>query len=106
VAAPVWHVDENMEDNDNERHYKVALMQADGKNELATESDMDSQYRGDPFPGATHNTTFNANSNPNSRSYYRRKDTSVSVTGISDSAEMMTMDVTVKPRRSPPKSNL
>lgn len=95
-----------MEDNDDERHYRVALMQADGKNELATRSRSGGQYAGDPFPGATHNTTFDANSNPNSRSYYGAKDTSVSVTRISDSAEVMTMDVTVKPKHTNRESNL
>ncbi|KAK0712043.1 immune inhibitor A peptidase M6-domain-containing protein [Lasiosphaeris hirsuta] len=92
----IFHVDDKVEDNDNELHYKFAMEQADGKNQLATEWKEGDQlpWPGDPFPGITH-VTFNANSEPNSRSY-AKKDTFVSVTRISDSAQTMTMDITVK----------
>lgn len=49
---------------------------------------------GDAFPGSANNRTFNAASNPGSKSY-GSVDTCVSVTSISDSAAVMTASVTV-----------
>jgi len=73
----IWHVDETIPDNDDERHYKVALMQADGKKQLEIAANRGDA--GDSFPGSTNNRVFDANSNPNSRSY-GGKDTRVAVT--------------------------
>ncbi|KAH8647929.1 immune inhibitor A peptidase M6-domain-containing protein, partial [Xylariales sp. PMI_506] len=89
----VWHVDDNMPDNTNERHYKVALMQADGLNQLSTSS-AGRGDPGDPFPGSTNNTSFNVASKPNSLDY-NNQDSQVTITNISSSKEVMTMDVTV-----------
>jgi immune inhibitor A len=86
-------VDDNVPDNHDELHYKVGLAQADGKNELATTWAPSDD--GDPYPGSTNNVTFNDTSNPNSRSYAQQK-TGVSISNISQSSRMMTMNIAVK----------
>ncbi|KAF7558265.1 hypothetical protein G7Z17_g44 [Cylindrodendrum hubeiense] len=87
-------LDDSVYTNDNENHYKVGLMQADGMNTLANKDA--SGDAGDPYPGTTHNVTFDEASQPSSRNY-DQKDTPVSVTRISDSDISMTMDITVVP---------
>jgi len=83
----VWHIDDSTEDNSNENHYKVALVQADGLRALETrESEGDD---GDPFPGSSGNRSFNGGSSPSSNSY-AGADTFVSITEISDPAPEMT----------------
>jgi len=89
----IWHIDENQPDNTNENHYKVALMQADGKRDL--ELDHNRGDAGDPYPGSSGNTAFNVNSNPNSKSY-AAQDSCVSVTGISASGPTMSGTVRVQ----------
>lgn len=91
----MWHIDDNVPNNTNERHYRVALMQADGLNQLAT-STAGRGDTGDPFPGSKRNTSFTAATNPNSHDYTNR-DSQVTITRISDSKEAMTMDVAVLP---------
>jgi immune inhibitor A len=63
----VWHIDDAVDGNSDERHYQVALEQADGRRDLeANRNDGDA---GDPFPGASRVTTFDDSSTPSSRSY-------------------------------------
>ncbi|KAK3616581.1 hypothetical protein LTR22_027018 [Elasticomyces elasticus] len=92
----LWHVDDAVSSNSDENHPKVALMQADGLNQLkikiAGRGDP-----GDPFPGSAHNTSFSATSNPNSKSY-GGADTLVSITNVSEASDDMTMDITVGTR--------
>jgi len=45
----VWHVDESRETNEDENHYLVGLIQADGSRDL--ENDVNRGDAGDPFPG-------------------------------------------------------
>lgn len=89
----VWHVDESISANTNEAHYKVALVQADGQKAL--EHGANRGDAGDPFPGTSHNATFNNSSNPNSRSYANLP-TCVAITAISPSAPVMTANVAVR----------
>ncbi|KAJ6089270.1 hypothetical protein N7467_004486 [Penicillium canescens] len=89
----VWHIDDSRDNNKDERHYKVALMQADGLNQLATNS-AGRGDSGDPFPGSTENKSFTFASNPNSRSYMG-DDSRVSITNISAPAPTMTLDIAV-----------
>jgi hypothetical protein len=84
-------VDEAQLDNKDETHYKVALMQADGLNQLAGAA----AGRGDPadpFPGTSNNTAFTGISSPNSQSY-AGVDTGVSITNIGVSGGNVIMDI-------------
>jgi len=88
----IWHVDENQEGNSDENHYLVALMQADGQRDL--EFDANRGDGGDPFPGWNANTSFTPDTTPSSGSY-AGQDTGVVVTEISDSADPMTITLSV-----------
>ena len=89
----IWHIDEAQPGNTDENHYKVALMQADGKRDM--ELDHNRGDAGDPYPGSSGNTTFNAMSTPNSNSY-ANQGTCVSVTGISASGPTMSAMVSIQ----------
>jgi immune inhibitor A len=89
----IWHIDESVPDNTNEAHYKVALIQADGKRDL--EFDHNRGDAGDPYPGSSGNANFNDGSTPNSKSYSGIP-TCVSLTGISAAAAMITANVVVR----------
>jgi immune inhibitor A len=95
----IWHIDEAIGTNSNENHPKVALEQADAKNDL--ESGRDRGDVGDPFPGSTSNTTFCYGSNPNSKSY-GDVDTEVCVENIPSSGATMKVDIKFKPGSEPP----
>jgi len=89
----IWHIDEAQSGNTDENHYKVALMQADGQRDM--ELDNNRGDAGDPYPGNAGNTSFNATSTPNSKSY-AGQDTCVSVVGISASGATMTATAAVR----------
>lgn len=89
----IWHVDDTISGNTNEAHPKVALMQADGLRQL--EAGTGRGDAGDPFPGAAVNRTFNATSNPSSKSY-GNVDTCVAVTAIGDPGPSMTARLQVR----------
>lgn len=88
----VWHVDENQEANTDENHYKVGLIQADGKRHL--ELARNRGDAGDPYPGSSSNTSLTSNSTPNTNSF-AGQDTCVSITAISASAATMTATLSV-----------
>jgi immune inhibitor A len=98
----VWHIDDSIYDNNNEFHPHVGLVQADGLNQLSFRGGSDA---GDPFPGIAGNRTFNAISNPNSKSY-AGSDTFVSVTDIPVESMSMHINITVKPFDLPPHDEL
>jgi immune inhibitor A len=78
----LWHVDTNTD----ERHYKVALLQADGKADLeAGRNDGDG---GDPWPGIAGATRVDADTTPGTRSY-AGGDTGVAVEQIPAAAASM-----------------
>lgn len=89
----IWHIDDRLNSNTDENHPWIKLMQADGFDQL--KQNFGRGDDGDPFPGFTDNRSFDALSNPSSKSY-RETDTYVSVTNIPISAPAMTFDVTVK----------
>lgn len=84
----VFHVDETMENNDHpfypgnegNLHDLIALEQADSNYDL--EQFENAGDAGDPFPGNTNNTTFNAESNPGSLDY-EGQPTGVAIENIS-----------------------
>ncbi|KAL2210265.1 M6 metalloprotease [Sarocladium strictum] len=98
----VWHIDDSVYDNNNEFHPHVGLVQADGLNQLSFRGGSDA---GDPFPGIAGNRTFNAISNPNSKSY-AGSDTFVSVTDIPVESMSMHINITVKAFDLPPHDQL
>lgn len=96
----IWHIDESIQLNLNEDHYRVALVQADGRRELER-APFNFGDDGDPFPGSAQNTKFDEKSTPASLAYSGLP-TSVAVTSIPPSSASMTVQLTVTnipPRR-------
>jgi immune inhibitor A len=89
----IWHIDESQATNTDEHHYKAALMQADGKRDM--ERNVNRGDGGDVYPGTSNNKTFNATSNPNSKSY-GNVDSCVAVTGIAPSGPSVAVQIQVK----------
>ncbi|HEY3199041.1 MAG TPA: protease, partial [Actinomycetes bacterium] len=98
----VWHIDDAVSTNRDERHYKVALVQADGRKDM--EGNANQGDAGDPFPGSAHNVTFADSSGPSSKSYAGSA-TSVSITDIPEASASMTVRLGVQSAVQPP-SNL
>jgi immune inhibitor A len=98
----VWHIDDALSTNRDERHYKVALVQADGRKDM--EGNANQGDDGDPFPGSAHNVTFGDSSGPSSKSYAGAA-TSVSITEIPEASASMTVRLGVQSTVQPP-SNL
>ena len=88
----VWHVDENQPGNTDENHYKVGLLQADGKRDLELKRNRGDA--GDAFPGSSSKTSVTSSTTPNTKSF-TGQDTCLSLTGISPSAPTMTVTVSV-----------
>ncbi|HET9963071.1 MAG TPA: M6 family metalloprotease domain-containing protein [Nitrospiraceae bacterium] len=88
----IWHIDENQPGNTDENHYKVGLVQADGKRDL--ELDHNRGDSGDPYPGSSNNSSLTDSTTPNSKSY-AGANTCVSISNISASAATMTATVRV-----------
>ncbi len=89
----IWHIDDAIGDNTNEAHYRVALEQADGAQDLEQAANRGDD--GDVFPGGRDNRAFTNTSTPNSKSYGGLA-TCVSVTAISDPGAVMTAQVQVR----------
>jgi immune inhibitor A len=89
----IWHIDEAQPGNTNEAHYKVALVQADGKRDM--EHNRNRGDAGDCYPGSAGNHAFTKSSAPNSRSY-AGADTGVAVSAIPAAGASMVLTVKVK----------
>lgn len=89
----IWHVDDAIEGNSDEAHYRVALKQADGNKDL--EKGNNQGDASDCYPGVLKKTSFNSASNPSSKSY-AGLDTSVSVTKIAKAGSVISADISVK----------
>lgn len=89
----IWHIDDAIEDNTNQAHYKVALVQADGQKHL--EGGANRGDAGDAYPGSVANTSFTKTSTPSSKSY-GGVDTRVAVTSVPSPAQTMSVDVAVE----------
>jgi immune inhibitor A len=90
----IWHIDDSVSSNENEKeHYRVALVQADGKNHLEKGSNRGDA--GDCFPGKSKNKKFDNASTPNSNSY-GGVETNVAVTNIKVSGSKIKVTIKVK----------
>jgi immune inhibitor A len=94
----VWHIDDSIEDNSNQVHPKVALLQADGLKHLESASNRGDA--GDPFPGISGNHNLTSASNPNTLSY-GGLDSSVEISNMVKVADGVQADVKVKTTSSP-----
>ena len=97
----IWHIDDGIDDNSNELHYRVALMQADGRRDL--EKGNNAGDPDDAWPGTRAKKVFNQGSNPNSLSY-GGLDTSVQVNIIKTTGESVVADLMVAQVKPPTKS--
>jgi len=95
----IWHIDDSVPDNTDERHYMVALEQADGRRDL--EDLTNNGDDGDAYPGSADNRGFDAVTTPDSNSY-AGSPTSVTVSEISDSGTSMTARLAVTGQAAPP----
>lgn len=89
----IYHIDDAIEDNSNEQHYKVAVMQADGKQQL--EKGINGGDAGDVWPGTSKKKVFSRTSKPNSKSY-GGLDTKVAIKNIKFTSGKITADLYVK----------
>ena len=98
VGLLVYHVDENRTagfdsfglNNDDENNKLIDLEASDGETDL--DDNINRGDAGDPFPGSTGNTMFNANTNPSSN----RNDgfiTQISIENISEPDSLMYADI-------------
>ena len=94
----VYHVDDSMEDNSSELHYRVGLLQADGLRDL--ESAADRGDAGDPYPGASANGALEETSNPSSRSF-AGSSSCVSIREIPEPGPKAVVEVTVSCGQAP-----
>jgi len=88
----VWHVDDTQHNNDHPGSYWVAVDQADGNLDLETGKNRGD--KGDPFPGSSKNTTFDATSSPNTNDKFGNP-TGVSITKIALQGGVVTCSVKV-----------
>jgi immune inhibitor A len=89
----VYHIDDAIDSNSNEMHYKVAIVQADGKQDL--EKGANSGDSGDVWPGTSKKKTFSKTTKPNSKSY-GGLDTKVAIKKIKLANAKITADLYVK----------
>jgi immune inhibitor A len=89
----VYHVDETIDSNDDERHPFVKLLEADDRNQLRDGANRGDA--GDPYPGSAKNVALTATSKPDTKSY-GKLDTCVRITNISASGASMTATLAVK----------
>jgi immune inhibitor A len=103
----IWHIDDTIDSNTNELHPKVALLQADGAEDL--EHARNRGDAADPYPGSGRKRQFNATSNPSSNSYGDLA-TNVALTDIQESGGIIKTMISVTGtrvtgRRKPPTSS-
>jgi immune inhibitor A len=95
----VWHVDDAQQDNSDESHYLVGLLQADGARDLELASNRGDG--GDQYPGWNDNRELDAESTPSSQTY-GGQDSGVFIADISDPGATMTASVGVTSSEEPP----
>lgn len=75
----VYHIDDDVETNENENHPKVKLLEADNQAHLHNGANRGDD--GDPYPGRSLNTTLDKASSPSSKAY-SGAETCISITNI------------------------
>ena len=89
----IWHIDETRvssnKNNDDETRKHVDVEEADGVQDM--DANTNRGDTGDPWPGATSNTTFSDSSTPNSK-LYDSSASGVTVTNISVAGTGCTVD--------------
>ena len=88
----IYHVDDTIVSNDDENHPKVALVQADNRNDLKTGANRGDA--GDPYPGSSNNLNFGSSTSPDSKSYGNVA-SGVALTGISPSGATITASIVI-----------
>ncbi len=96
----IWHIDQDVIDakrpynrvNTDANHKGVDLEEADGRRDLDVSANRGDT--GDPFPGSTGSTTFDAGSIPNSLSYQGNL-SGVAIRNVSHVSGVITLDLTV-----------
>jgi immune inhibitor A len=88
----VWHVDDAQQDNSDEQHHLVGLLQADGLREL--EQDLNRGDGGDCYPGWSDNRLLSGATTPASTSY-AGQDTGVVVARIDAADDAVTAHLSV-----------
>jgi immune inhibitor A len=93
----IWHIDDAIDSNSNEFHYRVALVQADNRKDLEHGSNRGDG--GDCFPGSLQIRTFNKSSQPGSLSY-GGLDSGVQVKNIKKNGATVHADLYVSTKRA------
>ncbi|HET7474498.1 MAG TPA: M6 family metalloprotease domain-containing protein [Dermatophilaceae bacterium] len=94
----LWHVDDAQQDNSDESHYLVGLLQADGSMDL--EHGTNRGDSGDQYPGSADNRAADDASTPSTHTY-AGQESGVSVRDIPDSSSSMTVSVAVSGEAGP-----
>ena len=89
----IYHVDEDVSNNDNAWHYKVALEQADGLSHLENNANLGDDA--DPYPGSLSKTVFGYETAPNSRAY-TGADSRVRIFGMAQVDSVLTANIWVE----------
>lgn len=90
----IYHIDDAINSNSNEMHYKVAVLQADGKKHL--EGGNNRGDESDVWPGTGNKKTFSGSTKPSSKSYGNLK-TDVAIRNIKNISGVIAADLYVKP---------
>jgi immune inhibitor A len=94
----VYHIDDSLDSNSDETHYKVGLVQADGSAHL--EAGANQGDAGDPYPGSTANTELSGSTTPNSKSHSGLA-TNVAIRAIGASGATIRVEFDVKTADDP-----
>ncbi|MBI3945875.1 MAG: hypothetical protein HY321_08140 [Armatimonadetes bacterium] len=90
----VWHINEAQPDQSNPQNLRVRLLQADGRNDIGAQRNPGD--RSDPFPGQLSTTRLDDSTPVNTRDSIGRP-TFVSVTDISNAAQIMRASLYIVP---------
>ncbi|MBI5206983.1 MAG: M6 family metalloprotease domain-containing protein [Candidatus Firestonebacteria bacterium] len=88
----IWHINEDIFDNDDDSMRLIDMEEADGFNNIDNSESKNTGDSGDPYPGLTKNMSFNNKSNPNSNDY-EGDSTNVSIEKISIYSPGIIMDI-------------